>query len=484
MAKITILGLGPGRREHLTLEAWQILSTADEVYLRTHHHPLIDALPGQPTYHSFDDLYDAAVDFESLYEAVTSRIIALGQRPQGVIYAVPGHPMIGEQTTRLIHQQAKSKAIPVEIIAGLSFIEPAVTALGIDGMEGLQIFDATDIAQRYHPPLSPDGPALIAQLYSQPVASDVKLTLMNQYPDDYGVTLVHAAGTADEVIEHLPLYEIDRSSQIAHLTTLYVPPMDQPASFMAFQDVMAHLRAPEGCPWDREQTHQSLRSGLLEETYEVLEALDADDPQLLKEELGDLLLHILFHSQIAVEDGEFYFTEVIQHIVAKLIRRHPHVWGETTVEGARHVEQNWEAIKAAEQQEKAAKGLHARKSQLDGVPRGLPALLQALRLQERAAGVGFDWSEIGPVIAKVREELTEVEETPVSDEFGDLFFAIVNWARWHNIDPESALRETNARFRRRFEYIEARARANGHSMKEMTLAEMDALWDAAKSEGL
>lgn len=476
---ITIIGLGPGHIDQLTLQAWRILERADEVYLRTSRHPLVDDLPAKPTYYNFDELYESATDFESLYQTITDKIIDLGKRPQGVIYAVPGHPMVGENTPLLIVNAAKEADIPVTVIDGLSFIEPSLRALEIDGIDGLQLYDAIEIAHAYHPPLNPDQPALIAQVYSQSVASDLKLTLMNQYPDEYPVILLHGAGTPNGKTEHLALYELDRSPHIAHMTTLYISPMEIPSSFAALQNIMSHLRSTEGCPWDRKQTHRSLRPYLLEETYEILEAIDADDPQELAEELGDVLLHIVFHSQIAVDDGEFYITEVISKVIDKMVRRHPHIWGDVDVEDAEHVVRNWEEIKKQEDVDKPK-----RDSQLDGVPKGLPALTQAFRLQERAAGVGFDWPEIDPVITKVHEEIAEINaETDIdarAKEFGDLLFAIVNWIRWSKLDPESVLREANARFRKRFAYIET----NGGDIRSLSLAEMDALWDKAKAEGL
>jgi tetrapyrrole methylase family protein/MazG family protein len=484
MTSITILGLGPGQVEQLTLEAWRILENASEVFLRTAHHPLREALPSQVSYHSFDEFYDTASDFAALYQQIAEKVLELGQRSQGVIYAVPGHPFVGEQTTPVILELARANHIPVRIVEGLSFIEPSLTALEIDGITGLQIHDAAEIAAMHHPPLNSDWPALIAQVYSQHIASHLKLTLMNQYPDNMPVKLVHAAGTAEQMVEEMPLYEIDRSQHIAHLTSLYIPAMPEASSFEAVQEVMAHLRAPEGCPWDREQDHRSLRPYLLEEAYEVLEALDKEDYEALAEEMGDLLLQIVFHAQIATEEGEFAMRDVIRHIVNKMVRRHPHVWSDAEVDGAEHVVANWETIKAQEQMEKGAK---ARKSQLDGVPLALPALVQAFRIQEKAAAVGFDWPQIAPVIDKVQEEIGEIQAASDDEklhEFGDLLFAVVNWARWAKIDPESALRETNLRFRRRFAFIEEAARQNGHSLREMSLEQMDALWDSAKLAGL
>jgi tetrapyrrole methylase family protein/MazG family protein len=284
---------------------------------------VVDALP--QNHQSFDALYDAAEDFQTLYETITEQVIELAGRPNGVIYAVPGHPLVGEQTVTRLMDRARELSIPVEIIDGLSFIEPSLAMIGIDGMAGMQIHDAAEIAAMHHPPLNPDQPALIGQLYSAPIASDVKLTLMNQYPDAHPVVLLHGAGLPDALREDLPLYEIDRSPHLAHLTTLFVPPLDIASSMERFQETIAHLRAPEGCPWDRKQTHQSLRPYLMEESAEVLDALDSGDMESLCEELGDLLLQVVLHSQVAIDEGSFTMADIVAGINAKIIRRHPHV---------------------------------------------------------------------------------------------------------------------------------------------------------------
>lgn len=255
---ITIVGLGSGDVQDLTLRAWRTLEQASVVYLRTEHHPCVPDLPANPTYHSFDHLYEAHIAFEDVYQAITDKILEIA-RTDDVIYAVPGDPYVGETTPHLIRQRAETAGIPVTIISGVSFIEPMLAQIGLDAIDGLQIMDGLTIAAMHHPPINPEHPALIAQVYSRRVASDIKLTLMNQYPDDFTVTLIHGAGTGDAKTETVPLFEIDRSEQINHLTSLYLPPLGQYTSFEAFQEIIAHLRAPEGCPWDRKQTHESLR---------------------------------------------------------------------------------------------------------------------------------------------------------------------------------------------------------------------------------
>ena len=487
MASVTILGLGPGDPALLTREAWDILLCATEVYLRTSRHSTLSALPSTIRAHSFDRVYDQIDDFAQVYATIAAEVIALGRRVEGVIYAVPGDPRVGEASVARIVELAAAEGLPVRIVSGLSFIEPALNALALDGLDGLQIADAIDVATQHHPMLDPDRPALLAQLYSRRLASDVKLTLMNQYPPEHTVRLVHAAGTLDERVIALPLVEIDRRDDLAHLTTLYIPALLRAGSFTTFQETIAHLRAPDGCPWDREQTHPSLRSHLLEEAYEVLEAIDADDVDALREELGDLLLQVVLQTQIATDAEEFRMVEVIAGIQEKLIRRHPHVFGDVRVSGVDDVKRNWEAIKQAENGA-APKGKPARESILDGLPRSLPALAQAEAYGARAAQVGFDWPDVWGVLDKVAEEIREVVAAGDAEsreaEFGDVLFALVNVARWLKIDPESALRSANARWAARFRDVEQAARARRRELRDMSIDELNQLWEAAKAKGV
>jgi tetrapyrrole methylase family protein/MazG family protein len=479
MGTITIVGLGPGDPRHLTREAWEVLAAAGEVWMRTKHHPTVAGLPRHLTLHAFDRFYEEAEDFSQVYEAIAGEVLRLAQRPEGVVYAVPGHPLVGEATVTWVLSRAEETDLVVCIVEGLSFVEPTLTALRIDALEGLQICDAIELAARYHPPLNPNLPALVGQLYGQALAADAKLTLMNQYPDDHEVMLVHAAGTPEQHVVRLPLCELDRCEDIAHLTTLYVPPLPGVSSFEGLQDTVAHLRAPDGCPWDREQTHESLRGGMLEETYEVVAAIDAGDMQALQEELGDLLLQVLLHAQIATEEGGFKMAQVIAGIDAKLKHRHPHVWGERQVSGTGEVLQRWEELKREERGEEH--------SVLDGIPAALPALLQADTYSRRAARVGFDWTGAGGVAEKIREEMAEVEAATTPEELeaelGDLLFAVVNWARWLAIDPETALRQANARFARRFRSVERLTSERGLDVAAMTIDGLEALWQEVKLDG-
>lgn len=477
---ITILGLGPGDPGLLTRHAWELISNTRELYLRTRHHPVVGQLPASIHLVSFDDYYEAEEDFEHVYARIIERVLELGRRPEGVVYAVPGHPLIAEATGPEIMRRAAEEGIRYRMIEGLSFLEPLLTALGLDPFPHTALVDAFLLADGHVPPFPPNAPAIVAQIHSKLIASNVKLTLTSIYPDEHRVRLVHAAGTQDETIEDLALYEIDRSDHIGLLTALYLPPLGPGTSFEAFQELVAHLRAPEGCPWDRKQTHQTLRSHLLEETYEALTALDADDPDAMREEFGDLLLQIVLHAQIATEYGEFNMPEVLSAIHSKLVRRHPHVFGELDLKDEQGVLVNWEKLKALERAENGQldKGL------LDGIALALPSLVQAEQYQSRAARVGFDWPSIDGVIAKLEEELAEVHAAEgleeINSEIGDLLFAVVNLARWLKVDPESALREANRRFKQRFAYIEAHASLTGRHLSELSLEEMDALWNQAK----
>ena len=478
---ITIVGLGPGRIEQLTLEAWRLLEAASEVYVRTSRHPSIPELP-TPQVLSFDAVYDAHEAFETVYEAIAQKVLALGRREQGVIYAVPGHPLMGESTVLRIRALAAEADLPLRIVDGLSFCEPTLTALNVDPFDGLQLCDAMVLAQRLHPPLDPDVAVLIGQVFSRELASELKMTLMHLYPDDHPVRLVRAAGTPQETISDCPLLALDRRDDLDHLTSAYLPPLPKQGSLSSYQEIMARLRAPGGCPWDREQTHESLRSSLLEETYEVLDALDQDDMGELQEELGDLLLQVLFHAEIATEEGDFRLIDSVGYAIEKLTRRHPHVFGDQTVQDSQEVLLNWEQIKRQE------RGEETFKSMLAGINKALPALSQAHEVQRRAARVGFDWPSVEPVLAKVREELDEFlsaeQSTRQAEELGDILFSLVNLARWYQIDPESALRKANLRFSQRFGVIEREAVAQGRPIEEMTLEQMDAIWDRAKNAGL
>lgn len=425
MTTITILGLGPGDPGLLARTAWQVLETTEEVYVRTMRHPTVAALPPGLVVHSFDAIYEATEDFAEVYSQIAASIVALGQRPQGVLYAVPGDPTVGEATTWLIRRQAAEAGLQVRVIPGVSFVEPACWALGLDPLErdGLQVLDAMVVAASHAPPFDPSRPALLAQCFSRAVASDVKLTLLHSFPPDHSVAVLRAAGTVEEDLRRTPLYALDRSQGFDHLTTLYVPPISAYAATSRLQEIVAHLRAPDGCPWDREQTLQTLRKDLLEETHELLEALDEEDDEKAAEELGDLTLVVAMLAQIAAEEERFQWPVVMELICDKLIRRHPHVFGEVEVQGVADVLANWAAIKEQEASRKSQRTGSKPESVLASVPKALPALTLASKYQSRLARAG-----IAPDIA-------DAEPIALA------LWKLVGAARESGVDAETVLRE-------------------------------------------
>lgn len=355
----------------------------------------------------------------------------------------------------------------------LSELAPVFSALHLDSLSHLTLVDAAELAQSHVPSFPADAPALVTHVQDAQVAAGIKAAMVGVYPLSTVLKLVDATGkVADISLQDFP----ERFAPF-----IYIPALRRGASFEAFYEIVAHLRAPDGCPWDREQTHLSLRRHLLEESYETLAAMDEEDPSKMREEFGDLLLQIVLNAQIGGEQGGFTMTEVVQGIYDKIIRRHPHVFGDLKVEGVGQVLSNWEKLKAAERKS----GGEPEKGALDGLPAALPALNQAQEFQERAARVGFDWPTVDGVLDKVREEIEEIRTVSspeqLAEELGDLFFALVNLARWKEVNAEDALREANLKFKRRFKHIEMRAREMGKPMQEMSLTEMDELWNEAKA---
>lgn len=474
---ITIVGLGPGSSQYLTREAWAILSSARDVYLRTERHPAVSELPDAVTLHGFDYLYQSETDFEHVYRKIVERLLELGQ-DSDVVYAVPGNPYVGETTVAHLLRETAAIKMPVRVVSGLSFIEPVLSAIGIDALDGLQICDALSVAESLYPSLNADRSVILGQVYNRLIASEVKQSLSAIYPDEHPVVLVHQAGEDHEVTERLALYEIDRSNHISHLTTLFIPALPNASTLPALAETVAVLRSPNGCPWDLEQTPQSMREGFLEEAYEVLEAIDKYDPDNLREELGDMLYHVVMQAQMASEGADFTLSEVIAGIEAKLKRRHPHVWGDWQVNNTDEVLSNWEMLK---KQEKKVTAPH---SLLDDILMTLPALSRSQKIQNRVSKAGFDWPDVSGIYEKVQEEISELQAAQILEErraeLGDVLFVIVNLAHRYGIDAESALREANHRFEQRFRIVESLARQRELDFRQMTLGEMNELWEEAK----
>ncbi|MBO8172684.1 MAG: nucleoside triphosphate pyrophosphohydrolase [Bacillaceae bacterium] len=485
MYRIIVVGLGSGDPDHLPMGVYRLLSRGDHpVLLRTEKHPVVDFLRNQGIQpESYDGMYEKEKDFEQVYERIVADLLEKASRYGTVVYGVPGHPLVAERTVRLLLEKEREQDIQVEIRGGESFLDPLFTTLQIDPIEGFVLLDAMTLKRE---DLRPGQHTIIAQIYDSLTASEVKLTLMELYPDDYPVKRVTAAGVKGmEKVEEMPLYQLDRLEGVENLMTVYVPPAKQETvwnrEFSRLKDVFARLRGPEGCPWDRKQTHQSLRKYLIEETYETVEAIDEGDPDRLCDELGDVLLQIMLHAQIAEEEGYFTVYDVIENLNQKMIRRHPHVFGDLSVQDSQEVTANWQEIKNQEKREKGEAPEEA--SVLSGVPRDLPAVLTAWKMQKKAAGVGFDWDNITDVMAKVEEEWEELkmaEPDQRKKELGDVLFALVNLARFYDIDPEEALALTNLKFKQRFQYIEQKLKEANRDFSHTNLHEMEKWWQESK----
>lgn len=479
---ITVVGLGAGDLGQLTMEAYDLLMGGQPIYLRTVDHPITDKLKekGLP-FKSFDSIYEQYGQFDQVYPAICRELVENAQK-QDIVYAVPGHPMVAEKTVQLLREKADAGEVTLRIIGGQSFLDQLFVSLGLDPVEGFQLLDGTDLSSDN---LSPNSHNVITQVYDSLTASEVKLSLMELFPDDYNVYVCHKLGfRVGEQIKKVSLYELDHDPDFGNYSLVYAPKVEDPLSiqrsFPSFRNVIRILRSPEGCPWDREQTHVSLKKYLLEEAYELLEAIDDRDPDALCEELGDLLLQVLLHSQIAEEGGYFNVMDVIQGVGEKMIRRHPHVFEANPVDTVEEVMSNWQEIKAAE---KAEKGEGRQASILSGIPKPLPALMKAVKLQKKAAQVGFDWTNVEEIYDKVEEELDEMKLAQGDDqiaELGDLLFSVVNVARFLKIDPEEALTRTNSKFIKRFEYIEKRLAEEGRSFENTSVEQMEQWWQEAK----
>jgi tetrapyrrole methylase family protein/MazG family protein len=340
----------------------------------------------------------------------------------------------------------------------------------------LFLLDARTLADAHVPPLPPDMPVLLVGVHSPELAHHLLGVLSTTYPGEQIIHIIDGVTVTESQLGNM------ENSQTSETVGWFIPALGEGTSFESFAEIVAHLRAPNGCPWDREQTHESLRKHLLEEAYEAISAIDSGDFAHMREEFGDLLLQIVLQAQIANEEGRFNINDVIQGIHSKIVRRHPHVFGDLKLDGVDGVLANWEKLKEQERGEKKdGKGL------LDGVPDILPALSQAQEYQDRAARVGFDWPEVEGVLDKIKEEIEEIKRAEtdfeLASEIGDLFFALVNLARWKKVDAESVLRQTNIKFKNRFGYVEQEAKKQGRNLSELSLDEMEAFWQKAKKIG-
>ena len=468
---IVITGLGPGDLDRIPGPVRAILLDPERVVMvRTRHHPAAEQL-GQLREIGFcDDLYQSAGSFEDVYAAIADRVLDAA-RTASVVYAVPGSPLVGEfSVRRLLESGAEIEVIPAE-----SFVDAVLAEVGNDPLDrGLQILNGHALPE----PLVLDKPTIIAHLDRPEILAEVAARVDRVLPEGTLVRVLAGLGSADALSVETIASEVD-SSLAGFRTSMFIDA--EPGGLIGAVHTMSRLR--EECPWDREQTHQSLMKNLVEETYELTEAvgrLPDGEPDwvaytAVEDELGDVLLQVLFHAVIARQAGAFDIDDVAEVMRQKLVRRHPHVFAEVVVDSADEVKANWDRIKEEERGSIA-------ESALDGVPSGVPALQRASKIQNRAAKVGFDWEEAAQVLPKVREELEELEDVLADPgaarlELGDVLFSVVNLARKLGLDPEIALGQATDRFESRFRRMEAEG-----PFDDLDLEGLNQRWDRAKEK--
>ena len=479
---IKIVGLGPGAKEALTIGTVLELEINENIFLRTEKHPTVEYLNEKNIkFNTYDNIYETMESFDEVYSNIAKDLIKKHNELGDLVYAVPGHPLVAEKSVFNLIEECKKNNIEYKVIPAVSFIDAMMESLMIDPIEGLKIIDAFDINNQI---LDKRIGTVITQVYNELIASEVKLKLLEQYDDETEIFYVRAAGIKDqESIRKILLYELDMQEDIDYLTSIYIPKdLNNKKDFNDLLEIVEILRGENGCPWDREQTHKSLEKALVEESYEVIDAIDREDDNALVEELGDVLLQVVFHASIGKEDGYFDINEIIAGICNKMIRRHPHVFGNLeNINTSKDVLSKWDELKKKE------KGYESLAEEMKGVTKGLPSLLRAHKIQNKAKKVGFDFEDINSAIDKLKEEIQEVIDVyntenvdKIKDEVGDLLFSCVNVSRFLNVDEEIALNSTIDKFIKRFTYIEDKIRDKGLSFKDLNLKEMDELWEESK----
>jgi tetrapyrrole methylase family protein/MazG family protein len=474
---ITIVGLGPSGVEHLNDAARTAIDEATTVVFRTARHPAAEELASSRSVVTCDDLYDSLEEFDEVYSAITDRVLS-ATGDGSVVYAVPGSAVVGERAVHQIRSQGFADGMSVAIIPGLSFLDLAYVAVDLDPItDGLQVLDARELPD----PLPLHVPTIITQVDSELRASDVSLALTRTIPPESEVVILDRLGDPDQIVERATASEIARY-QAGPRTSVFVP-----ATTSGLLGLIATNRVlRRECPWDRKQTHHTLLTHLIEEAYETADAigqLPKDAPggaadfgayAEVEEELGDLLLQVIFHATLAAEAGAFDIDEVAESIRRKLVVRHPHVFGDVEVADADEVLSNWEQIKKKEKN---------RESLMDDIPPGMPGVARAMKVQKRARSVGFDWDQPEEVIAVLRGEIVELEssdDVSVPDELGDILFTAVNLSRHLGVDPEVALRATVEKFIARFRYMEDDFAARSTDISSASASELEQSWRSAK----
>ncbi|MEX2255572.1 MAG: nucleoside triphosphate pyrophosphohydrolase [Acidimicrobiia bacterium] len=487
--RVVVVGLGPGGADLVLPAARAALESSPVRYARTARHRAVSELAAEGiALESFDDRYDAANDLDECYAEIVDTLIAAAAEHREVAYAVPGNPAVAERTVELLHDAARVGDVELRVVPGLSFADAAWARLGVDPLAtGARVVDgrALDVAA-----LDAGAPLLVAQCDYPLVLADVKLTLLERLAPETPVTVLQRLGLPDEHVEELALVDLDRTIEPDHLTSVFVPGVAGSATveLARLLALAERLRRPGGCPWDAEQTHHSLTRYLLEESYEVVDAVEAlptrapddaapDDPAYaaLVDELGDLLYQVIFHAVLAEEAGAFGMADIARGIHDKLVRRHPHVFGDVDADTSDAVMANWEQIK---KEEKGVESIVA------GITPGLPSLLYAHKLYRKAASVGLDSGDVDASLARVEAAVVAIR-TLGADEaeavLGELLAAAVALARALGVDTESALRGWSVRFRTRFEAMEGLARDRGLDLSAMEPAAVEALWEESAS---
>jgi len=486
--KLTIAGMGPGPVSMCTLGALEAARGADALFLQTARHPVADYLKAQRVaFETLDGLYEEAENFDTLDAAVAEMLKETLCRGGETVLLLSGEGIAANTLCEAVIHMAQEAGAKLRLLPGVPLQAPALSeafasGLPVCGARGVQTVFASEADG-----VRPDVGRTLAVLEVDGVyaAGSVKLWLLEYYPPEHPVCLVYIEeGEVKNRI--LPLHGLDRQ-KTDHTSCVIVPGIRvedrERFGFDALVSIMDRLRGEGGCPWDREQTHETLRQYLIEETYEVLEAIDRGSDDELADELGDVLLQVVFHARIAKEQGRFTDRDVTTAICEEMLRRHTHVFGDACAETADDVLVNWDAIKRDE------KGERTQADALRSVSPALPALIRGEKVQDKAKRVGFDWDDASLALEKVFEEAEEVrrelergDSTRTGEELGDLLFAVANVARLAGVQSELVLKAATDRFIGRFDRMEKLAAGKGLRLTDMTLAEMDELWDRAKVE--
>ncbi|MFM8852784.1 MAG: nucleoside triphosphate pyrophosphohydrolase [Acidimicrobiaceae bacterium] len=478
-ALIKIVGLGPGSDDAITTQTRREIEIAKHRFIRTTRHPSAHLVKNAT---SFDDEYEKHDKFEDVYQAIADKLIAAAKQHQEILYVVPGSPLVLEHTVQLLIQ---NKSVTTTILPAMSFLDVVWSTLQIDPVDaGVRMIDGHRFAELA---AGQTGPLLVAQCHANWVMSNIKLAHESASGDET-VVILHHLGLDDQKIVHTTWQNLDREIEPDHLTSIYIPKLAEPiAGEMAkLHNLARTLR--EQCPWDEKQTHDSLVRYLIEETYEVVDAISELDPndqstdEKFIEELGDLLYQVEFHTTIAEQQGRFSIADVARSIHDKLVRRHPHVFGDVQAENADAVVTNWDAIKQQE------RGEVTDESVFDGVANSSPSLMYSTKLQKRAAEFGFDWPNSNGASDKIAEERGELRKavetkqdaSEIALELGDVLFSVVNLSRHLGVDAETALRSAADKFRSRFQRVVALAEQRNLDLTKCSITQLDELWEIAK----